>query len=177
MTNYVLTTDEMIYAISEKKRKVIEGLECIMKAAAVDCELNYNQNKDGSFQCLSLKGKVGDFVYHPILENDLQESGGKFDDSAICTGTVTVPTTVPAQKKAREFYQDIAVVPGGPKEKFRLREILDQDGAVTGYEVFETDKTDHKKKIRDINRGTVGMRVVKGVPQPGPPIKIKAAGV
>jgi ribA/ribD-fused uncharacterized protein len=172
MTNYVLTTDEMIYAISEKKRKVIEGLECIMKAAAVDCELNYNQNKDGSFQCLSLKGKVGDFVYHPVLENDLHESGGKFDDAAICTGVK--PGAAP-QKKAREFYQDIAVVSGGPKEKFRLREMLGPDGSVTGYEVFETDKADPKKKIPDIKRGTVGVRSVKGVSQPGPPVKIEPA--
>jgi hypothetical protein len=171
MTNYVLTTDEMIYAISEKKRKVIEGLECVMKAAAVDCELNHNQNKDGTYQCLSLKGKVGDFVYHPVLENDLQESGGKFDDAAICTGRGAAP----AAPKPREFYQDIAVVSGGPKEKFRLREVFGPDGAVIGYDVFEIDKTDHKKKIPDVKRGTVGVRQVKGISQPGPPVKIQPA--
>ena len=75
---YVLTSDEYLYIISEKKKKIIDELETIMKSSAIDCELNYAENKDGSFQCLSLKGKVGDFLYHPDLETDIRESASMF---------------------------------------------------------------------------------------------------
>jgi hypothetical protein len=72
--SYVLTTDELLYSIMQRKRMVFDIMESMLKAAAVDCELNYRQNKDGSFMCLPLKGAVGDFVYHPILERDLAEA-------------------------------------------------------------------------------------------------------
>ena len=154
MTAYVLTTDEMIYTISERKRKIIEALECILKTAAVDCELSYKQNKDGTFRCLPLKGKVGDFIYHPILADDILEAG-KFDGVGdICTGVV----------KGKELYQKIN------KVTYRLREILGDDNSVTGFEVFEADQDAPTKKIPENRLGTVGMRMVDGVPKPGPPL-------
>jgi hypothetical protein len=167
MTNYVLTTDEMIFAISERKRKIIEALECIMKSAAVDCELNYKQNKDGTFRCLPLKGKVGDFIYNPILEKDLIESS-KFEDDTVCSGEV----------KPQEIYKAIN------KVSYMLREVFGPDKTVVGYDVFEaTESVDPKnparkvakKKVPEVKVGTVGVKMVNGVPQPGPPVKITPA--
>jgi ribA/ribD-fused uncharacterized protein len=167
MTTYVLTTDEMIYTISEKKRKIIEGLECILKVAAVDCELNYKQNKDKTFKCLPLKGKVGDFIYNPVLAEDVRE-GSKFEGSeSICTGSV----------KPQELFQKINKVP------YFLREILGESNEVTGYEVFAAKEVDDpknpekkilKRVIPEKRMGTVGVRKVDGVDKPGPPIKITA---
>ena len=163
MTTYVLTTDEMIYTISERKRKIIEALECILKTAAVDCELNYKQNKDKTFKCLPLKGKVGDFIYNPVLEEDVRE-GSKFEGSEnICTGTV----------KPQELYQKISNVP------YFLREILGTSNEVTGYDVFAATEVDEKGKkvikkvVPEKKMGTVGVRKVEGVDKPGPPIKIQ----
>jgi ribA/ribD-fused uncharacterized protein len=167
MTNYVLTTDEMIFAISERKRKIIEALECIMKSAAVDCELNYKQNKDGTFRCLPLKGKVGDFIYNPILEKDLIESS-KFEDDTVCSGEV----------KPQEIYKAIN------KVSYMLREVFGPDKTVVSYDVFEaTESVDPKnparkvakKKMPEVKLGTVGVKMVNGVPQPGPPVKITPA--
>ena len=75
---YVLTSDEYLHTISEQKKKIIDELETVMKSSAVDCELNYAENKDGTFQCISLKGKVGDFLYHPDLQTDIRESASMF---------------------------------------------------------------------------------------------------
>ena len=72
--SYVLTSDERLYVISERKKKVIEDLENVMKSAAVDCELNIAENKDGSFQCLNLENVVGDFLYQPELKADIAKS-------------------------------------------------------------------------------------------------------
>ena len=75
---YTLTSDERLFVISERKKKIIAKLENVMKSAAVDCELNYNQNTDQSFVCLTLEGKVGDFLYHPDLQTDIRESASTF---------------------------------------------------------------------------------------------------
>lgn len=162
MSTYVLTTDEMIYTISERKRKIIEALECILKTAAVDCELNFKQNKDKTFKCLPLKGKVGDFIYNPVLEEDVRE-GSKFEGSEnICTGTI----------KAQEMFQKISKVP------YFLREVLNDSGDVTGYEVFAAKEVEEggkkviKKVMPEKRMGTVGVRKVEGMDKPGPPIKI-----
>jgi hypothetical protein len=72
--NYIMTSDERLYVISERKKKVIEELETVMKSAAVDCQLNAAENQDGTFQCLSLDKVVGDFVYEPELKADIAKS-------------------------------------------------------------------------------------------------------
>ena len=74
---YTLSSDERLYVISERKKVIINELETIMKSAAVDCELNYEENKDPSFYCLKLEGKVGDYLYHPDLSRDIAESESK----------------------------------------------------------------------------------------------------
>jgi len=163
MTTYVMTTDEIIYAISERKRKIIESLECILKSAAVDCEISYEQNKDGTFRCLPLKGKVGDFVYKPNLEQDILDASKFEDEKSICSGEL----------KPREFFQHIN------KILYSLREVFGSNKVVTGYDAFEAiEEVDHGKKIRkkkmpEVKLGTVGVRMVDGVPQPGPPVQIK----
>jgi hypothetical protein len=77
-TTYVLTSDERLYVISERKKRIIDELETVMKSAAVDCELNYAENKDGTFRCLPLEGNVGDFLYHPDIYTDIRESASMY---------------------------------------------------------------------------------------------------
>jgi hypothetical protein len=159
MTTYVLSTDEMIYTISERKRKIIESLECILKTAAVDCELSIKQNGDRSFRCLPLKGKVGDFIYNPVLADDILE-GSKFEGGdEVCSGVI----------KPREIFQNINKVP------YMLREILSATGQVTGYEAFAAKLDANKKAVKvtpEKKLGTTGVRKVEGVDKPGPPINI-----
>jgi hypothetical protein len=69
---YVMTSDERLFFISQRKRGILEELQTVMKSAAVDCRLNTYDNEE--VQCLQLRGKVGDFLYHPLLEQDILES-------------------------------------------------------------------------------------------------------
>lgn len=94
LRTYTPTTDEMIFMVSERKRELIERLESVLKRAAIDCELNIKQNKEGeSFKCLTLKGKVGDFVYNPVLSEDLNEARGR--KMAGAEGEAAVPKAAP----------------------------------------------------------------------------------
>lgn len=71
--DYCLTSDERLYYISERKKKLVENLIVVMKSAAADCLLNYEENKDGTFVCRML-GNEGDFLYHPNLQRDIETS-------------------------------------------------------------------------------------------------------
>ena len=93
---YVLTSDERLYVISERKKKVIEDLENVMKSAAVDCELNIAENKDGSFQCLNLENVVGDFLYQPELKADIAKSEYTYKE--------VKRVVIPIKYKGREFW-------------------------------------------------------------------------
>jgi hypothetical protein len=79
---YIMTSDERLYVISERKKKVIEDLETVMKGAAVDCELSAAENQDGTFQCLRLDKMVGDFVYEPELKKDIDKSEYSYKEEA-----------------------------------------------------------------------------------------------
>jgi hypothetical protein len=71
--DYCLTSDERLFYISERKKKLVENLIVVMKSAAADCLLNYEENKDGTFVCRML-GNEGDFLYHPNLQRDIETS-------------------------------------------------------------------------------------------------------
>jgi hypothetical protein len=69
--DYALTSDERLFYISERKKRLVENLIILMKSAAADCTLNYKQNMDGTFICRML-GNEGDFLYHPSLQRDFE---------------------------------------------------------------------------------------------------------
>jgi len=75
--NYVLTTDEMIFLIAQRKKRLIDAFECLMKSAAVDCPLNHAEN-DEEYQCFSLKGAVGGFLSHPDIVRDITDTKASF---------------------------------------------------------------------------------------------------
>jgi hypothetical protein len=129
-TQYVMTTDEKIYAIAERKMTITNALENTMKSAAVDCELNIKENKDGKFQCITLEGKVGDFLYHPELAIDIMESASAYSMAAKPTSPVEKEL-----KSERKYVMKLF-----KKVPYRMVEIRNEAGDLTGFEMYgETD--------------------------------------
>ena len=156
---YVYTSDEALYSLSQWKKKVIDGLESVLKSAAVDCELNEKQNKDGTFQCLPLKGKIGEFLYHPYLEDDILNAGkiairGPGAVAAKVQEATGQETKGPKPKVSTQKYKG---------KEYRMRETLSSDGTVTGFEMFAAEDTAMKTLL-----GTAGVKDGK----PGPPVKL-----
>ena len=157
--DYIMTTDERIFVIAERKKLVLNALESAMKAAAVDCELNIQENKDGSFKCLPLRGKVGDFMYHPDLEKDVVESAAQFVISE-------EPATAATIKPANFILQKLR------DKTYRMKYVRESDGVVTGFEMYAEADVGMKSLL-----GTTGVRAGTAVGQekPGPPIKMTGA--
>lgn len=133
---YVLTSDERLFVISERKKAVIQELENVMKGAAVDCTLNQSENRDGTFECVALPGKIGDFLYHPDLAID-KSSEGEFK-----------------QKKVAEAIQGFDLRIRGLAYK-----AIDkmEDGVLVGFTLY--DPIDLKRPL-----GTTGQRDGKPAP-------------
>jgi N-glycosidase YbiA len=87
----ILTSDQKVLLIGLRKEKVIGSLQTLMKTVSVDCQLNYEDNNDGTYKCLSLGDSIGDFAYHPILEKDIKETEARFGKKT------AAPTAAPAQ--------------------------------------------------------------------------------
>ena len=75
---FIITSDQKVLIISLRKERVINSLQTLMKTVAVDCMLNYEDNKDGTFKCLNLGDSIGSFAYHPDLQKDIQETEAAF---------------------------------------------------------------------------------------------------
>ena len=158
-SDYIITTDERLFIISERKKQVLNALESTMKAAAIDCELNFQENKDGTFKCLPLRGKVGDFLYHPDLATDISESASQFkiqEEPAVAAKPLA-PTYI-KQKLRDKIYlmKYVRAAPGAP---------------VTGFEMYDEKDTEMKTLL-----GTTGVnpKSAPGDERPGPPIKMVA---
>ena len=119
--DYIITSDEHLYLVSQSKRAILEELENVMKSAAVDCRLNLYDN--GDVQCLQLRGKVGDFMYHPLLEQDILE------------GTVNLEKSAAGPKAPAET-EDILEIELGER-KLLAAPVKDDSGKVIRYDLFE----------------------------------------
>jgi hypothetical protein len=150
---YVLTTDERLHVIAERKKAIMNSLETVMKSAAVDCELNIKENYDDSFVCLPLEGKIGDFLYHPDLDIDIRESASMYAKAAL-----PVP-----EKKA---YIKKFITHAGEKKEYRLKEIRDPGTkVVTGFTIFANEDL---KMLAPL--GTTSVKMGAEGPQPAAPI-------
>jgi hypothetical protein len=123
---YVLSTDEKIYEIAERKKTITNALESVMKSAAVDCSLNFKENKDGSFQCITIENAVGDFMYHPDIDIDIRESASKFAVEPARKAVEPVKPAKPVDYILKKFKDTI----------YRMKEVK-TDGVVTGFEMYE----------------------------------------
>jgi hypothetical protein len=149
------TVDEMVYNIGQKKKAITDALESVMKSAAIDCELNIKQNYDGTFKCDSLKGNVGDFLYHPDIDVDIRESASKYGIAP----SVAVAAVAPAKPVAEPNF----ILKKLKDTIYRMKEIKDSTtGVVTGFEMYAADDKTLSRLL-----GTSGAKDGK----PAPPIK------
>jgi ribA/ribD-fused uncharacterized protein len=116
----ILTSDQRVLLISLRKERVITSLQTLMKSVAVDCELNYVDNNDGSFRCLNLGDSIGDFAYHPDLQKDIAETEAKFKrpapaaPAAPAPAAPAAPVAEPAAKPNAVAEQAVLPEPEGP---------------------------------------------------------------
>ena len=126
----ILTSDQKVLLISLRKEKVISSLQTLMKSVAVDCQLNYQDNNDGTFRCMSLGDSIGDFAYHPNLQKDIQETEARFKVQPTLAPPPPLVTEVQVPKPKRIMYK---------KKMYFYKVILDPTNNPQGYLFYNTD--------------------------------------
>jgi hypothetical protein len=143
-----------------------------LKSSAIDCEINFKKNKDSTFMCLPLKGKIGEYVYNPDLEIDIlnmpQFSG--VDVEKTCTGldisTAITKPKLTAQPQPQTGAKDVFKALKGIT--YRMRPVTGPSGQIERFDMYEADQAEPKKVIPEKLLGTAGAKDGK----PGPPVKM-----
>jgi hypothetical protein len=155
LQDYITTSDEQLYLVSFKKRKLIGKMEALMKTAAIDCQLNETENDDVT-SCLAIpNGKIGDYLYHPVLEQDLIEGAKALQFRA--AEPVAAPVPVSEVTAAKQAASKLFTVEG--YGEFEARPVIESD-KITGFELYRDEKK-------------VGVAGANSEGRPGQPIRLK----
>jgi len=69
--DYVPTSDEYLYMLSQKKKTVLQSIQNLMKQSSIDCKINLYENEEDGLGCISLEGGFKEYAFHPILKQDI----------------------------------------------------------------------------------------------------------
>lgn len=88
---YTLTSDQYLYQLSERKKKVLQNIQNLMKTNAVDCAINKYENEEEGLGCITLPDKPQQYAFHPILKKDIAETSTQFPKDAISEAAAPAP--------------------------------------------------------------------------------------
>jgi hypothetical protein len=114
--DYVLTSDEYLYSLSENKKKLLQNIQDLMKTSAVDCQINQYENEEDGLGCITLPGTPEQYAYHPILSKDIAETSTKFKETDLAA-----PLAPQGAEAAPAAQGAEAVVPGAPMPGQKLQ--------------------------------------------------------
>jgi hypothetical protein len=81
--DYIVTSDEYLYQMSERKKGILQNIQNLMKTNAVDCQINAYENEDEGLGCIILPGNPSQYAFHPDLKKDIAETSTKLPDAAV----------------------------------------------------------------------------------------------
>jgi hypothetical protein len=99
--DYIVTSDEYLYSLSENKKKLLQNIQDLMKTSAVDCQINEYENEEDGLGCITIPGNPTQYAYHPVLKTDISETSTRFkEDSVNGTLGAGAPAAAPAVGEA-----------------------------------------------------------------------------
>jgi hypothetical protein len=88
--DYIVTSDEYLYSLSENKKKLLQNIQDLMKTSAVDCQINEYENEEDGLGCITIPGNPTQYAYHPVLKTDISETSTRFKEDSV-NGSALVP--------------------------------------------------------------------------------------
>ena len=143
-TDYIVTSDQYLNQLSERKKKVLQNIQNLMKTNAVDCKINMYENGDDGLGCIKLPGTPQQYAIHPDLKKDIAETSTKYPDETLVSDSAApaaalppadVPVAAPAAAAAVGSEGELAPAPApapvlppaqtrAPKRTIKAREII-----------------------------------------------------
>ena len=82
--DYVPTSDEYLYMLSQKKKTVLQSIQNLMKQSSIDCKINEYENEEDGLGCIALEGGYQEYAFHPLLKQDIILTKEEYpDDEAL----------------------------------------------------------------------------------------------
>ena len=136
-STYYITTDVALANLGALKKKTSDRIQKLMKTGAVDCELNYNENQDGTFTCIKFEEKIGeggDFLYHPSLKEDIVR----------WTKQQFAKVDVQALEAKKETYDKVRIA----GQTYILKPSRDTTGKITHYDIYPSGLTEFTEEVK-----------------------------
>ena len=137
LSTYYITTDVALANLGALKKKTSDRIQKLMKTGAVDCELNYNENQDGTFTCIKFEEKIGeggDFLYHPSLKEDIVR----------WTKQQFAKVDVQALEAKKETYDKVKIA----GQVYILKPSRDTTGKITHYDIYPSGLTEFTEEVK-----------------------------
>jgi hypothetical protein len=150
--DYVMTSDEYLYTLSENKKKLLQNIQDLMKTSAVDCQINQYENEEDGLGCIVLPGNPEQYAYHPILSKDIAETSTQFKDAAPTEPLPALPAAAagearaaPAPAPAKKTVKAFVVTIGSTQ--YIAVPVLSRTGTALSYDLFARGDTLRTRKI------------------------------
>jgi len=151
--DYVMTSDEYLYTLSENKKKLLQNIQDLMKTSAVDCQINQYENEEDGLGCIVLPGNPEQYAYHPILSKDIAETSTQFKDAAVAPLAAAAPAPAPGEAPAPALGAPPAkktvkafVITVGSTQYIAVP-VLSRTGTALSYDLFARGDTLRSRKI------------------------------
>jgi hypothetical protein len=159
--DYVVTSDEYLYSLSQSKKRLLQNIQDLMKTGAVDCEINEYENEEDGLGCIAIPGNPEQYAFHPVLQKDIAETSTKFKEdvpqeaaeapvAAPEVGATTPGAAPPAPaapaplKKAKKTISAFPFAYGA--NRFLAVPVIGRGGTALSYDIFsEADRKRLKK--------------------------------
>jgi hypothetical protein len=104
------TTDEHLYELSLKKKKIIDELFNVMKESAFDCNIHFDMNNDDDNPLVCVKhldyGRDG-YIYSPNITMDLKDAGRDIRKDTVVK-KVSNLKTITLKQYSKKFIIDLS---------------------------------------------------------------------
>lgn len=94
--DYIVTSDEYLYSLSENKKKLLQNIQDLMKTSAVDCQINEYENEEDGLGCITIPGNPTQYAYHPVLKTDISETSTRFKEDSVNGSALGAGAAAPA---------------------------------------------------------------------------------
>lgn len=154
--DYVMTSDEYLYTLSENKKKLLQNIQDLMKTSAVDCQINQYENEEDGLGCIVLPGNPEQYAYHPILSKDIAETSTQFKEAAVPLAALAPAAAAPGEAPgeappkgpappAKKTVKAFVITVGSTQ--YIAVPVLSRTGTALSYDLFARGDTLRSRKI------------------------------
>lgn len=161
--DYIVTSDEYLYSLSENKKKLLQNIQDLMKTSAVDCQINEYENEEDGLGCITIPGNPTQYAYHPVLKTDISETSTRFKEDSVngsALGAAAPPLAAPAEGASSLAASPAPAPAAAQAQTFKAKVIQYGDvkylcvpvedkktGSIIRYDMFSEGDTKRKRVL------------------------------